>query len=425
MIEAFFFSPREIRESHRSLVQQVERRSFFDPDKERDGLSLRAFLFNFDEITRFALRAVKSGAFEPEPGKEIWLVEEGKRRQMFSFPWLTHFLYGHLSRSIERCTGDLLHDSLYSYRKGRGTVSAVRRVQQFCKHSSSPLFFSKIDIKSYAYRMDHDLILDDFREIFGRCEQLEPLLHSLLRFPYRSEDDLPAFNYCGLPPGNTLMLTFMNLYLRKLDEALGGRDGLLYLRYGDDILIGSSSEEELEKARMRARDFLRERKLLMNEEKSERFVLLPPHQVAGTTGSFSPMTEFEYLGMRIFWRGDFTLPPRKFRRVRRFLESRMRAVHKRLSPSLPAKERAKVLSGIVAEIALERTGFRLNPIRDYLTLVDDPEQLRELDRWTMMKLTQIVVGRGWRGAHLGRLGPDRLRDYGLPSFVHLKRTGVI
>lgn len=134
-----------------------------------------------------------------------------------------------------------IHDS-YSCRVGKGThrafeqlVTYVRKVS--CNYSE-PCFALKLDIRKFFNSIDHQVLLGLLRKRLS-----DPGLLMLLEKIIRSFEHSPGK---GLPLGNLTSQLFANVYLDPLDKFVKHRLQVrYYLRYADDFLILSSSEEEL------------------------------------------------------------------------------------------------------------------------------------------------------------------------------------
>ena len=63
-----------------------------------------------------------------------------------------------------------------------------------------------------------------------------------------------------------------------------------------------------------------------------------------------------------------------------------------------------------------------SPLKMIFQEIHNERQLRELDRWLALLVLKIALGRGFKKGGFKRYPPATLRQMGLPSLLHLRRT---
>ncbi|MFA5051392.1 MAG: reverse transcriptase domain-containing protein [Patescibacteria group bacterium] len=146
-----------------------------------------------------------------------------------------HLIYRYLERIFEP---SFIFDS-YSCRKNKGTHRAVERLAKFywriSKNCTRNCFVLKCDIKKFFASVDHQILLTI---IFKKIN--EPNILWLIK---NIIDSFPQ----GIPLGNLTSQIFANIYLNELDQFVKHQLKIkYYIRYTDDFVILSKSQEYLE-----------------------------------------------------------------------------------------------------------------------------------------------------------------------------------
>jgi hypothetical protein len=228
----------------------------------------------------------------------------------------------------------------------------------------------------------------------------------------------------GLPMGSYLQLVAENVYLRELDRSLAGLTGGMYARYGDDIFVACQEPTLMDEAIRTVSSFCASRDLKLSRNKSRRYTLLAPHAQESNmpvrTDS-ARASSFRYLGKQIMWNGEILLPRDKIRTVMNFIEQRLRRSLKQTSRGT-LEERVALLCRASQTIVQGIGQWSCEPVRSYLEEVREPAQLKALDRQLMELVVSLARGTSFVRGDFRRFSPKQLREYGLVSFVHWKRT---
>jgi len=132
---------------------------------------------------------------------------------------------------------NFIYDS-YSCRMEKGTHRAVERLEKFTRklsrNNKRNVFVLKCDIKKFFDSINQEILLEIIR-IKIQDENVLWLIEKIIKsFP------------SGLPLGNVTSQIFANIYLNELDQFIKHQlKEKYYLRYCDDFIILSESEEQL------------------------------------------------------------------------------------------------------------------------------------------------------------------------------------
>ena len=221
--------------------------------------------------------------YQPSPSV-CFVSNQPKRREIFAAHFrdrvVHHLLVRHLEPIFER---RFIHDS-YACRRGKGTLAAVDRVQQFIRqvsaNGSRRAWCLHLDVRSFFVRIDKAVLLRHAEGVINRSLALHGddlcwlLRQIVLRDPSvdahrigHGFSAVPAHkslyntqNRTGLPIGNYSSQFLANVYLDPLDQFIKHTlKAKHYVRYVDDLLLMHPDRSRLEHWEVEIDRFLRER----------------------------------------------------------------------------------------------------------------------------------------------------------------------
>lgn len=161
-------------------------------------------------------------------------IHEPKERIIFRLPYYPDRIVHHAIMNIlEPIWVSIMIKNTYSCIKHRGIHKALRDIRKDMQDKQGTKYCLKLDIRKFYPSINHDVLKSIIRKKI-KDERLLKLLDEIID---SSE---------GVPIGNYLSQFFANLYLAYFDhwikEILKVK---YYYRYADDIVVLSSSKEEL------------------------------------------------------------------------------------------------------------------------------------------------------------------------------------
>lgn len=135
----------------------------------------------------------------------------------------------------------------YGCRKGKGTLKAADRVQQFVRASPKDSYYLQLDVRKFYYNIDHAIL----RELLAKRIKDPALLDLCMLFAEHEpgpDSYEPYAHGVGLNVGAMVSQLFGLIYLDYIDHFI--KDELRvkrYVRYVDDmVIIGESKDKCLE-----------------------------------------------------------------------------------------------------------------------------------------------------------------------------------
>jgi len=153
---------------------------------------------------------------------------------------------------------EFISDS-YASRVGKGQYKAVETFRYFIKLANNehrPCFILKGDVRKYFDSVDQNILFDLIKEKI-KCEKTLAIIKEII------ESHIFSGPEKGIPLGNITSQIFANIYLNILDNYVKKElKCRFYVRYNDDFVIISESENELEKIRSKIISFVGDTLLL-------------------------------------------------------------------------------------------------------------------------------------------------------------------
>lgn len=385
--------------------------AFLNEKKERQHLGRREEEQIRDFIAREGylplVRACREGAFPSGPPHRRTVNKEGssKARVVYTYPGDEGIFLKFIAHGLNRYE-DILADNCYAFRCRVGVKEAVRRLQTDRRAREG--WCLKIDIRNYFNSIDVALLLPMLDFLRGEDPEVHGLLTRLLSQEFVLVKGKPVRESHGAMAGMPLSPFLANLYLSGIDRFYE-KEGVLYLRYSDDILLFAGDREELLRQKDRLYGMLAALGLSVNPDK------------VSVTG---PGESFDFLGFA-FRQGEIDLSANTLRKAK--------AKIRRKSDALRRWQRKKGLDPQKAAVGLIHAMNRKfygwgDPLEEdgqedaftwsrwFFPLLTTDRGLREIDSFFREYIRYAVTGRHYKGNY--RIAHEQLRQWGYVSLVH-------
>ena len=185
--------------------------------------------------------SLRNRTWEPV-GFYEFMIREPKLRKISAPAVTDRFVHHILCRVIEPILDKKFIDTSYACRKGKGMLSACKRVQHNLRSlGEGTVYVYRIDIRKFFHSINHDVLKRIMRRHFADDFVLW-LLDVII-------DSYPE----GLPIGSLTSQLMANVVLNELDHHMGCVN---YVRYMDDVIIVSKDRDELAFIDRKARAYI-------------------------------------------------------------------------------------------------------------------------------------------------------------------------
>lgn len=163
-----------------------------------------------------------------------FVKHEPKERIIFKLPFRDRVVHWAIMQIVEPIWVSQFTSDTYACIKGRGVHSMTARLKKDIKNDpEGTRYCLKVDVKKFYPSINHEILKEVVRKKIK-----DPKLLALLDQLIDSTD--------GVPIGNYTSQYFANLYLSEMDHILKEVQGVkYYYRYADDIVLLSSTKEQL------------------------------------------------------------------------------------------------------------------------------------------------------------------------------------
>jgi len=153
-------------------------------------------------------------------------------------------------------------DRSYAFRKGKSPYKAIMRVRDSFKCYSH---VAKADIQNFFDTIEHDILIKKLRKIIHDKRIVELIAYYLSKGSMRKGHWVNKSE--GVYQGDVLSPLLSNIYLNDFDYYMEAQ-GIIHVRYSDDMLFLGKTQAEASHARKMAADYLRKIGLAFNPKKT-------------------------------------------------------------------------------------------------------------------------------------------------------------
>lgn len=375
-------------------------------------------------------RALSRFDYRPEPAERVTALIEKKPRVLYRSTFLDAVVDKLLAWWLSDLGEKTLSSRVFSYRKGHSAARALGEFGAFlrahCAAHPDPktrgVYVLRRDIASYGDTMpvraggSLDAMLEARLAASLPEKDVGTALALFRSFVARESlgDEGPITLDLGTATGSALQPVLNNLYLGALDAAMESHEGF-YVRFGDDVLFASESQEVAKRANDESARIVRALELSWKPSKSLDIWLNGAGRAHAPFADFRGAASVEWLGAEVRADGTRAVRKDKWRALVHELIGRLERTSRLLeSNDIAARARALVEVAGAAFDHRSRAGVAMSA--DLLLFVSSREQLGRLDRLVELRIAELATRS--RGVKAFRdVSRKALREMGYVSLV--------
>ena len=370
-------------------------------EKESDTSEYLERLRDFIDSERYIDKALSVKDFSAFPHPEKMLINKsksGKKRTVYRFPEEENFILKFIAYRLKSYDG-LFAPNLYSFRRKKMAKSAWDYILKIKNLDSKYIY--KVDISNYFISVNTDKLLPELKKALQEDAELYCFLENLLKDKKVIYNNSVCEENKGILPGVPVSAFLANLYLKDLDRYFYN-EGIIYLRYSDDIIVFADSCEELEQYIIKIRDFLEIMELKINSEKEA--VILPG-------------CKWEFLGFS-YCRGVVDISEVSFRKLKAKMYRKAKAL-------VRWSEKKGVKREYAVRAFIKRFNAKLydNPVHNELTwtrwyfpVINTTDTLKKIDAYIQDCIRFIATGKRTKSRYNFRY--EDIKAFGYRNLVN-------
>lgn len=265
------------------IASDIARQLFACAAEAGNSEHKRAHFIRLPDIVLEQATAIAEGRYRPQPFT-VFAVTDPKLREIFAPAFVDRLVHQWLIRHIEPWWDKRFIDDSYANRKGKGTQTAVCRLQHFMRQPGHR-WYCQLDIRAFFPSIDRRILLGLWQDALPKLpwpisvrRRLDQVSTAILSqspvnpLPLRSGDlalltQIPAHKSLfgappgvGMPIGSLTSQFFANVYLNELDQFVKHTLKVRgYVRYVDDFVLLADDPQTLLSWKIAIEGFLHER----------------------------------------------------------------------------------------------------------------------------------------------------------------------
>ena len=385
-----------------SLLEDLQKeevwKDFFEYRQSHEQLSKREIRELSSFLAEKRYERYSDLSFSVPEKRKIAKQGSSKKRVIYTLPademWMLKLLAFLLHKYDRK-----LRDSCYAFRKDRSVRDAFEAIRKIPDLSGKCIV--KADIHDYFNSIDADILSKILKEILEDDEELFCFMERFLHIDKTMEDGVLLNEKRGAMAGIPLASFFANFYLLSLDVFFEEKK-IPYFRYSDDILFICETKEEADRYFQYLKDHLKDRGLLLNEEK---------------VFFYGPHEPFEFLGLR-YEEGEIDLSKVTLEKMKARIRRKARAIYRNRKRKGLSYEKAAV--SLIH--SLDRKLYDLfgdnsyTWTKWYFPLLTKTDGLHAIDETILEYLRFLRSGRHYKGNY--QVSYEDLKKLGYTSLVH-------
>ncbi|MGB6298969.1 MAG: CRISPR-associated endonuclease Cas1 [Rivularia sp. (in: cyanobacteria)] len=230
-----------------------------------DGETISRFAGNQTVNIYQLMNSVADGSYQPSPCKQVIIPKRNGSQRELKIPTIRDRI---VQQALLNVISPLMEEKFssvsFAYRPNLSYINAVEKIADW--RDMGYVWVLDADIVKFFDNIDHDRLLQQVRLHIDHPGIL-CLIKAWISVGVETREGL-ILPQKGIPQGAVISPILANIYLHEFDEIISASD-LEIVRYADDFLVLSTSQERIAIAKSQVIDLLDSMGLEINTEKTQ------------------------------------------------------------------------------------------------------------------------------------------------------------
>lgn len=208
---------------------------------------------------------LKEYRYKVFPVKLVKIQKEEKVREVSLYTMRDKLVQASVANELTQILERQFSPCAYAYRNSLSAMTAIGRIEKYVLEGKYH-FVCKTDIKSFFDRIPLD-ILKKKLYLTLKEEDVVELIMQILHAPSMDGNGDLTEKKVGIYQGAGISPVLSNLFLSEFDRVME-KEKCLYIRYADDILVLTETQEEMQLCFTKMKDLLESLRLQLNGDKT-------------------------------------------------------------------------------------------------------------------------------------------------------------
>lgn len=329
--------------------------------------------------------------------KEINKKHTGKKRITYTFKKEEMIILKFITNKLYKYDY-LFEDNLYSFRKHTGVKNALNKLMK--TKSLKNMYAYKLDISNYFNSINTKLLLKNLEKDLND-KNLFNIIKQILTQDKVLDKSKEIIEQKGIMAGTPTASFLANYYIKDIDTYFKN-EGIIYLRYSDDIIIFTKTKEEQTKYSNILKELLKSYNLSINNEKEEYY---------------NPHDKWEFLGFS-FQDGKIDISNNSKNKIKGKIKRSAKKIRRwMLNKNVDEDKAIKVMIRKFNKKFYSASNIELSWKYWFFPIINTTKSLKEIDNYLQEHIRYIKTGK-WNKKNYKKTPYSKLKELGYKSLVH-------
>lgn len=210
-----------------------------------DGVTIESYKNNEEENIKKLLERLKEKTYKPTPVRRVYIPKKNGKMRPLGIPTIEDRIVQQSVVNVmnPKFENEIFHKWSCGYREGLGAERVLQIILWNLETGYNHVY--DCDIKGFFDNIPHKNLMRVLTKYIADGTVLN-MIWKWLKAGYMEDKNYHDTN-TGTPQGGVISPLLANIYLNELDWELE-KEGIRFVRYADDFLLFTKTEEEIKKA---------------------------------------------------------------------------------------------------------------------------------------------------------------------------------